>query len=262
MSSTVVLVLLLIASFFTTEVNAQNEKQEYYFKPKGYRYNNYFELSGIAGKDQYGGFLSWSHFHGIGKKQQRLKIGYGARLTSYFGVDKKFVTAPSKLTRGMNGIASIFSDKLIDNFDTIRIRNSQTNSLNLFFTIQYSFFNRLDVGGTLELFGVSFGGKVMSEYYSSKNEPGLFSPGQSAAPTGFNVLLTGDNNIGNLNYDFYVRFWITNQWAVRGSVYFSHSEYTTQNDLRLGNDRFRNRFLGGSIGVTFCPWRTSVFKQN
>lgn len=241
---------------------SQKEKQEFYFHPKGYRYNNYFELSGIVGSNQYGGFASWSHFHGIGKKKQRFKLGYGARITSYFGQNKDYYTAPSKLTRGMNGIASVFSDKIVENFDTLRIRNAQTNSLNIFFTLQYTFFDRLDIGGTLELVGLSFGGKVTAQYYSSKNEPGTYSLVQSAAPTGYNVLLTGDNNIGNLNYDVYVRFWISNQWAVRASVYFSHTEYTTQNNLRLENDRFRNRFIGASLGVTFCPWRTNIFKRN
>ncbi len=261
--STFLILLFWIGLFLVPKTAfSQKDKPEYYFHPKGYRYNNYFELSGILGSNQFGGFASWSHFHGIGKKKQRFKIGYGARFTSYFGSDKDFVTAPSKLTRGMNGIASVFSDKIIENFDTIRIRNSQTNSLNIFFTLQYTFFDRLDVGGTLELVGFSFGGKVTSMYSSAQNAPGTYSLAQSAAPTGYNVLLTGDNNIGNLNYDVYLRFWISNQWAVRASVYFTHSEYTTQNDLRLDNDRFRNRFIGASLGVTFCPWRTNIFKQN
>jgi hypothetical protein len=109
---------------------------------------------------------------------------------------------------------------------------------------------------------VSFGTKKIGQYSSSKNPPGFYSVAQDAYPTGFNLFLTSDNNIGNLTSEIYLRFWITNQWAVKAAFSYSNSEYTTVNQLRLENDRFRNKMFMGTLGVTFCPWRSEIFRSN
>jgi hypothetical protein len=226
---------------------------------RGFRYNNYFELSGLVSPDLYGGAASWSHYHNTGKKKKNFKIGYGARITSVFGIDRNYVTAPAKLTRGVTGPIAVFSERLLDNYDTIYLARPQVNFLNLYFSIQYTFFRRLDVGLNADLAGVSFGTKEITEYYSSKNNPGDYSQAQRAYPTGFNIMLLGDNNIGSLNSEVFARFWITNQWAVKASLNFVFTEYTTVNALRLGNDRFRDRTFMAGVAVTFCPWRSEIF---
>ena len=226
---------------------------------KGFRYNNYFELTGLVGSDLYGGTGSWSHYHNTGKKKRNFKIGYGVRITSVFGVARMYVTAPAKLTRGITGPIAIFSEKQLDNYDTISLARPQVNSLNLYFSIQYTLFRRIDLGLNADLAGVSFGTKEIAEYTSSKNNPGDFSQAQQAFPTGFNVMLLGDNNLGSLNSEVFARFWITNQWAVKASLNFVFTEYTTVNTLRLGNDRFRDRTFMAGVAVTFCPWRSEIF---
>lgn len=226
---------------------------------KGFRYNNYFELSGLVSPDQYGGTGSWSHYHNTGKKKKNFKIGYGARITSVFGIDRFYVTAPAKLTRGVTGPIAIFSEKQLDNYDTISLARPQINSLNLYFSVQYTLFRRLDLGINADLAGISFGTKEIAEYTSSKNNPGDFSQAQPAYPTGFNLMLLGDNNLGSLNSEVFARFWITNQWAIKASLNFVFIEYTTVNTLRLGNDRFRNRTFMAGLAVTFCPRRSEIF---
>lgn len=226
---------------------------------RGFRYNNYFELCGLVSPDLYGGAASWSHYNNTGKKKKNFKIGYGARITSLFGIDRNYVTAPAKLTRGVTGPIAVFSERLLDNYDTIYLARPQVNCLNLYISIQYTFFRRLDVGLNADLAGVSFGTKEIAEYYSSKNNPGDYSQAQRAYPTGFNIMLLGDNNIGSLNSEVFARFWITNQWAVKASLNFVFTEYTTVNALRLGNDRFRDRTFMAGVAVTFCPWRSEIF---
>lgn len=229
---------------------------------KNYRYNNYFEVSGLVGKDNYGGIASWSHVHGFGKKKKRFKIGYGIRVTSYFGFNQNYVTAPAKLTSGFSGPLVIFSDNITQNFDTVFFNRPQTNSINAYLILQYTFFNRWDLGVNIDLFGVSFGTKKIGQYSSAQNPPGLFPIAQDAYPTGFNVFLTSDNNLGSLTSEVYLRFWITNQWAVKAAFVYANSEYTTVNQLRLDNDRFRLKMMMGSLGVTFCPWRSEIFKSS
>ncbi|MBE2247296.1 MAG: hypothetical protein IAE67_08560 [Candidatus Competibacteraceae bacterium] len=227
--------------------------------PKGYKYNNYFSLAGMAGSDMYGGTAAWTHFHRVSKNRSQLKLGYGIRLHALFGVNRKLVTAPAKLTRGVTGPIAIFSDKQKNNYDTISVSRPQTNAINVFFTIQYTFARRWDLGFVLDLAGMSFGPKQVATYVSSQNQPGDYTQAQNAYPSGFNLLLLGDNNIGTLSTDLYLRFWITNKWAVTGSVQYVYNEFTTVNLLRLDNDRFRDQLFMGSLGVTFCPWRSETF---
>lgn len=246
-------VLILI---FSIPMAAQTLEKD---PKKGFRFNNYFELSGLVCPDLYGGTGSWSHYHNTGKQKKNFKIGYGARITSVFGVDRLYVTAPAKLTRGVTGPIAVFSEIQLDNYDTISMARPQVNCLNLYFSLQYTLFRRLDLGLNADLAGVSFGTKEIAEYTSSKNNPGEYSQAQRAYPTGFNLMLLGDNNIGSLNSEIFARFWITNQWAVKASLNFVFTEYTTVNTLRLGNDRFRERTFMAGVAVTFCPWRSEIF---
>ncbi|MCX7744479.1 MAG: hypothetical protein N2167_07945 [Flavobacteriales bacterium] len=248
----IVIFFMLISSILVAQPSDKDLK-------KGFRYNNYFELSGLVSPDLYGGTGSWSHYHNTGKKKKNFKIGYGTRITSVFGIDRNYVTAPAKLTRGVTGPIAVFSERQLDNYDTIYLARPQVNSLNLYFSIQYTLFRRFDLGLNADLAGVSFGTKEIAEYTSSKNNPGEFSQAQRAYPTGFNLMLLGDNNIGSLNSEVFARFWITNQWAVKASLNFVFTEYTTVNTLRLGNDRFRDRSFMAGVAVTFCPWRSEIF---
>lgn len=254
-------VFIFLALIFSFNIHAQvlnnNTKKD---PGKSYKYNNYFELAGMVGDNNYGGHASWSHYHGFGKKKRRLKIGYGIRITSYFGINKHYVTAPAKLTSGFTGPLVAFSDNIEGNMDSIFITRPQTNSLNAFICVQYTILRRWDIGLNLDLFGVSFGTRKIAQYTSVQNQPGDYFVAQDTYPTGFNVFLTSDNCIGNLTSEVYLRFWINNQWAIKGSFVYAYSEYTTVNQLRLENDRFRNKMMMGSIGVTYCPWRSETFK--
>ncbi len=59
--------------------------------PKGFKYNNNFDLAFAFGGGQVTISPSWAHLHGIGKKE-KFKIGYGVRFNSVFGSDQIFTT--------------------------------------------------------------------------------------------------------------------------------------------------------------------------
>jgi hypothetical protein len=229
-----------IVSAFSTVVFGQDSSAV----KKGYKYNNDFDFA-LMGSDQFALALSWSKFHSITKKK-RFKIGYGVRFTSQFGSDLAYNTAPAKLTSGKTGLGVLFSENIPANIDTFQVGKSQNNALNISINLQYTFKNKFDLGFNIDAIGFSFGGKT-SGVYSSYTSP-LNGSTQSASPTSFNALLTSDSEL-------YFRYWFKPNWAVRIGASFLFTEYTTENKLRLDNDRFRNKTLMGLIGVTYSPFR-------
>lgn len=209
--------------------------------PTGYKYNNNFDIALGAGSGQFSGALSWVHFHGIGKKE-KFKIGYGIRFTSYFGSNQNYITAPAELTGKPESI------------DTLFMANAQSNALNLSINLQYSFSPKFDVGFNIDAVGLSFGGKQTGKFISSIR-PTTVSETQTASITSFNVLLVGDNDIGTLNSELYVRYWLSEKIGIKAGVGFLFTEYTTDNKLTYDNDRFRNKSMMGMIGITYTPFK-------
>ena len=219
---------------------------------KGYKYNNNFDLALAANADQYLGALSWVHFHSITKKK-KFKIGYGVRFNAQAGKNLYFVTAPASLTSKRSDPGVLFSKIYYENIDTFFVSNAQSNSLNISINLQYTFKEKFDIGFNIDAVGFSFGGKTTGKYigYQSPNNGTI----QTAAPTSLNVLLVSDNDIGALNSELYCRYWFKPKWAIKAGASFAFTEYTTDNKLRLGNDRWRNKSLMGMIGITFSPFR-------
>ncbi len=205
---------------------------------KWYQTNNMAELSFATNGTQFSPTLSIQHLHGIGKKQN-FKIGYGLRFGSYFSGKTDYSTAPAKLTDAEA------------NIDTVFISSPQVNSLNLFLVLQYTIFKKLDFGFNIDAVGFSFGGNQNGSYKLNKSQATSPSSNQIAAPTTLNLLLTGDNDIGSLNSEFFVRYRFNSHWGIKGGFTFLFTEFTTENKLRLDNDRFRNKTGLAMLGVTY-----------
>ena len=94
-----------------------------------YKEGNSFSLAVNVGASSFANSLGWNHLYGIGKSK-RFKVGYGLRLTNFFGSDLDFTTAPAKYTSGKSSIVALFSENIIANIDTISIQKVQTNFLN------------------------------------------------------------------------------------------------------------------------------------
>lgn len=227
------------------------EKAPNYFKNGS---NNY----GIAvASDGAGNALSinWNHQHYV-IKNKKFSIGYGIRFNSNFGKGD-FRTAPSKLTSGVESPLVIFADDKLENFDTISINNFAVNSLNASIHLNYAFSQKWEVEFNIDAIGFSFGSNVTADYNSSKrftSNP-AFSNKQEAKPTSFNLLLISDNDIGSLNSEIKIKYFLKPNWALNFGGTFIFAEYTTTNKLFKENDRFRQKSFMPMIGVSYNPFR-------
>ncbi len=200
---------------------------------KGFKYNNNFDLALGIGDVEFSSALSWAKLHGIGKKK-KFKIGYGLRLSNYFASDKVYKTAP----------ANLIENKKIDE---IYISFAQTNSLNATINMQYSLSANIEFGFNIDAVGISFGAK--------QNIARTGINVAKAAPTSGNFLLIGNNDIGSLNSEFYLRYWFSEKFAIRAGFSHLFSEYTTNTKLAYNNDRYRLITNLGFIAFTFSPYR-------
>ena len=247
-----IITLFLLSLAFSTQA------QEIPKEKSGYRYNNYFDLGGSIGDQQTAGALSWVHLHGIGHKKQRLKIGYGVRFTSYVGANKWYTTAPSKYTSTRQDALTIFSETIDNNIDTIATVTPQVNLINLSINIEYNIWRSFDIGFNIDAIGFSFGAKQKVNVLSSAYDGGQ-APVTYAKPTSFNLLLTSDNDIGSLNSEFFLRYWISPKFGIKAGYSFLFTEYTTENKLsfdnkRIENDRYRLKTSMFLLAVTFKPF--------
>ena len=238
-----ILLFLFQSTVFSQELTNEN---------KGYKYNNNFDLALSGSANQQMIALSWVHFHPVTKKGN-FKIGYGIRFNSQFGKNLTYVTAPASITSKRNDPGVLFSKIYYENIDTFLVSNSQNNSLNISINLQYTIKQKFDIGFNIDAIGFSFGAKTSGIYISSQStESGTI---QNAKPTAFNLLLVSDNDIGFLNSELYVRYWFSKNWAIKAGGSFIFTEYTTDNKLRLDNNRWRNKALIGMIGITYSPFK-------
>ena len=225
---------------------------------KRYRDQHYFDLAVAGASERFSTSLSWSHLHGIGKKKQKLQIGYGLRFTTFVAGNKYYTTAPAEYTSDVQGLGTIFSETIEENIDTITTATALTFSLNVALYIQYTLTPKIDVGCNIDVIGFSFGPSKTFNVISSVYDAGQ-APVQRASPTAFNLLLTSDNDIGSLNSEFYARYKFNSKFSVRVGYAFLFSEYQTDNSLsfdegRIVNDRYRYKASMGFVGVTFKPF--------
>ncbi len=241
---------LLVVLFLL--INSLGFAQDVTEVKKGYIYNNNFDLALATDGNQSLGALSWVHFHSITKKK-RFKIGYGIRFNSQVGKNLYYVTAPAILTSKQTGPQVLFSKIYYENVDTFYVAKAQSNSLNISINLQYTIKEKFDIGFNIDAVGFSFGGKTTGKYIAYQSIANGTT--QTASPTSLNLLLVSDNDIGALNSELYFRYWFKPKWAIKAGASFAFTEYTTENKLRLENDRWRNKSLMGMIGITFSPFR-------
>lgn len=218
--------------------------------------NHVFEATANVAKSQFASAFSWNRSHGIGGKQ-RFKVGYGLRLTNYFGTGQNYVTAPAKFTSGKQSLAALFSETIAANLDTLTLPQAQVNSLNAAIYLSYTAFSgKLDIGFNIDAIGFSFGAERRGTFLSGGNT-GI----QTAKPTGFNVLLISDSDRGSLNSELNVRYWIHPKWAIKAGYQFLFTEYTTTQAVQAvpgfsdRNSRFRNKSSMASVGIAYAPFR-------
>lgn len=214
--------------------------------------NSFVDLTGTVGESQGAAAASYVHNRQLGKKK-KWEIGYGVRLTSYFGVKNEFTTAPARLSRSTTfPFLIIFADQLTQNWDTLNVQRPFTNSLNLSANFGYHFSKRWSAGFNIDLIGFTFG-RTTSAILTSN---GVTKTESAAKPTPFNVLLTGDNDIGSLNSEFFLKYKLNERWGVKAVYQFLFAEYKTTTIKQTAPDgtqvdRFRNKVNAFGLGIAY-----------
>lgn len=206
------------------------------------------DLSGSIGPRQETVAFAYVYNWQLGKKG-KFEIGTGARFTSYFGSNQYYVTAPAKITSGKTGPGVLFAENIIGNLDSILFNNAQANALNITFNLGYNITPKLYASFNIDAIGFSFGASMPGTYFN-----GTSSAPVTAKPTGFNILLIGNNDRGSLNSEFSVRYKLNKQWGIKGGYQFLFTEYTTSTQVQTfpeKNDRFRNKSSSFLLGVTY-----------
>ena len=196
---------------------------------------NYGDITGAIGSSK--GSVSVDYFH-VWKlgKTKRAEIGFGGRFTSYFGSSHYYSSAP----------ASLADDE--SKSDSVLLQSPQVNALNIAINLGYRISPKFSLGFNIDALGFSFGGKQTGSYING-------SVGQtiSAKPTPINILLVGNNDQGSLNSEFYSRYFLTENLAIKLAYQYLFTEYTTDTavqQLPIANDRFRNKASLLSLGIT------------
>jgi hypothetical protein len=230
--------VFISAMFLSGSLDAQQAKRSV----------DYITLDFAAGS--YRGTFSSSFVHDwrLGAKQ-KFGIGLGGRLTSFLGANIYYITAPATLTSGSTSPLIFFKENIVENLDSLLVKSPQVNSLNLMINLNYQINPELLVGFNIDAIGFSFGRNTRGNYMN-----GATGKNTTADPTPFNILLISDNDRGTLNSELYARYFLHERWALKASMQFLFTEYTTVTKVQQApeeNDRFRNKSLMFSVGVSY-----------
>jgi hypothetical protein len=214
--------------------------------------DQFVDFTGTIGESQGTAAASYVYNWRLGKKR-KLELGLGARWTSYFGKEKDFITDPAKLARSTTTpFVIVFSGQETQNWDTLTIHHSFINSINISFNAAYEFFHNFYGGLNIDLVGFSFGERASGVLVSN----GQTTIEPSAKPTTFNVLLTGDNDYGSLNSEFFLKYKLSEKWGVKAAYGFYFAEYKTNTVKQTAPDgtivdRFRNKVNTLGLGIAY-----------
>lgn len=203
-----------------------------------------FDLALGGGGSGFSPALSFTQMFGVGKSN-RFKVGYGVRVTSYFGGAADFRTAPAKFTSGKSSFSALFADDIVANIDTFRVKSFQTHAVNVSINLQYDLSKRLEIGFNIDATGKTWGTTETGELISKRNKR-KFQDGSTTAssnPETWNFLLISDSDIGSLNSEIYGRYWVTDKIGIRAGASYQFVELTTDKKVEIN-------------GSTYNTWRT------
>lgn len=212
------------------------------------------DLALAAGKG-FSSAMSFTQMFGVAKSY-RFKIGYGVRLSSFWANDIQTRTAPASLTSGKASFAALVSEDIITNIDTFSLKKVQVNALNLSINLQYSLSQKLEAGINIDAIGFTFGSK-QSGNLIAKASKRTFVDGSTvseAKPTNFNLLLVSDSDLGSLNSEVFLRYWLNDKIGIRGGLSFLFAEYTSDKKVAVANqqnDRWRYKSLLPMLAVSY-----------
>lgn len=200
----------------------------------------------------------------VGEKRL-FSFGYTIKLSTFYGRDLDYITAPARLTRDKNGLNSLGASLVPANLDTVSFAKVAMTNLNLGLRVQVQL-GPVQLGATADILGAGFGRSRTGRYRSSTGTFIVASSSdrdsvltfqgtnvnQSGSPSNVNVRLLGDNNIGTLSSEVYARLVLNQRFGVKVGYQWLTTEITMSNrDTNANNNRFRNRTNFPYVAVTF-----------
>jgi len=210
------------------------------------------DLTATLGNSQ--GLIAASYVYNrrLGKRR-KWEIGIGARWTSYTGANSGFTTAPAKLSRSnTTPFIIVFAGQKTENWDTLSVHRPFVNALNASINFGYHFSEQWLAGFNIDLIGFSFGparSAILTSQATPINEP-------RAKPAAFNILLTGDNDYGSLDSEFFLAYSFPGHWSLKAVYSFYFAEYKTTTIHQTAPDgtivtRFRNKVNSLGLGLAY-----------
>ena len=215
--------------------------------------DKYADVAATFGNSQQSFTGSYVYNWKLGKKK-KWEVGSGFRLTSTVGQNLDYITAgPARLTRGTNiPFLVVISAQKTENWDTLSVQHPFTTSANLTFNLGYNFSKKILGGCNIDVFGFTVGNHSNGIFTHN----GVRTAEPIAKPSTFNLLLTGDNDLGSLNSEFFLKYLVSNRWGVRAVYQFLFTEYktttlhqTTSDGTEI--DRFRNKANNFGVSLSY-----------
>ena len=210
------------------------------------------DITLTAGNAQGSAAVSYVHNWRLGQTR-KWELGLGGRLTSYLGKKQDFITAPARLSRSITTpFLIVFAGQKTENWDTLTVRSPFTTSVNITANIGYHFNARWYAGFNIDVIGFTIGHTTSSKLTSN----GFTTEEPVTKPAGFNLLLTGDNDLGSLNSEFFLQYQLNNRFGIKAVYQFLFVEYKTTNIYQVAPDgtqvdRFRNKVNAFGLGLTY-----------
>ncbi|MEZ0486296.1 hypothetical protein [Fibrella aquatica] len=238
--------------------------------PVSTRLSSGVDLGAGFGKDHISPSLSYYQLLTI-TKTKVLSVGWTANFRTNYLSNADYITAPANLSRGgKTGFFALGAPLIPANLDTLRMSSASGTSFNLGVRAQVRI-KFLEIGASADIVGITLGRRRTGQYLSST---GAYSLGtsvsgadsvqrftgsyvnQSAKPTIANLQLLGDNSIGTLATEVYIRAIVGQRLGVKVGYQWMMTEYTTSVTNTVDdNRRFRSRSGLTYVGVTFPFFR-------
>ncbi|MGA0558249.1 hypothetical protein ACO2Q8_16435 [Larkinella sp. VNQ87] len=196
---------------------------------------------------------------------QIFSIGWTARLGAFYGDNLNYTTAPSRLTREKTGFAALGAPLVEANIDTMRFDWVTVTTVNFGLRAQVKL-GPVEVGAGADLIGFGFGKNREGRYRSATGQFNAASsdqdvdsllnfvnhPRQYAQPQRVNVRLLGDNDLGSLSTEVYVRLRLMRRLGIKAGYHWITTEMRASNkNVVDNNQRFRNRATMTYVALTF-----------
>lgn len=210
--------------------------------------SSFTEGTAAAGERKFSGSVAYRYQWNLGKKQ-RFSIGVGGRVTTFWGTDLYYESAPAQITSGKTGATVIFTETITANIDSVQLGSSSLAAINAMISLAYRPSTRWEIGFNIDAIGFTLGGEKSGRYIN-----GTQTASTTASPTRFNALFTSDNDLGTLNSELWLAYGISENTYLKIGYQFLFTEYTTATEVQTfpePNDRFRNKGSLIALGVIY-----------